>query len=87
MGTPLQEKWLAAHRHQINAPVCWAVGALFDYVAGEEAPVPDWLDRINLEWLWRLLVNPLDKWKRYLIGNPIFLLRILRQKLQGDIIR
>jgi N-acetylglucosaminyldiphosphoundecaprenol N-acetyl-beta-D-mannosaminyltransferase len=81
MGTPRQEKWLATHRDQIQAPVCWAVGALFDYVAGVETGVPRWLDRLNLEWLWRLLLNPLGKWKRYLIGNPVFLFRILRQKL------
>jgi len=81
MGTPLQEKWLAAQRGQIDAPVCWAVGALFDTVAGVEPPVPDWLNRLNLEWLWRLLANPIGKWRRYLIGNPIFVYRILRQKL------
>lgn len=81
IGTPRQEKWLAAHREQIQAPVCWAVGALFDYVAGVEPPVPTWLNRLNLEWLWRMLVDPLGKWRRYLIGNPRFLYRIWRQKL------
>jgi N-acetylglucosaminyldiphosphoundecaprenol N-acetyl-beta-D-mannosaminyltransferase len=80
MGTPLQEKWLATHRELIEAPVCWAVGALFDYVAGEERPVPTWLNRLNLEWLWRLWVNPAGKWRRYLIGNPLFLFRIIKQK-------
>ncbi len=80
MGTPQQEKWLATYRGQIDAPVCWAVGALFDYVAGVEPPVPDWLNRLNLEWLWRMLVDPLGKWRRYLVGNPIFTVRILRQK-------
>jgi N-acetylglucosaminyldiphosphoundecaprenol N-acetyl-beta-D-mannosaminyltransferase len=82
MGTPRQEKWLADHRDQIQAPVCWAVGALFDYVAGVEPPVPGWLNRLNLEWLWRLLVDPLGKWRRYLIGNPLFLYRLLRQKMK-----
>jgi len=80
MGTPQQEKWLASYRSQIEAPVCWAVGALFDYVAGVEPPVPDWLNRLNLEWLWRMLVDPIGKWRRYLVGNPIFMVRILRQK-------
>lgn len=84
MGTPQQEKWLAAHRNRIEAPVCWAVGALFDYVAGVEPPVPIWLNRLNLEWLWRMLIDPLSKWRRYLIGNPLFLCRVLHQKLRKN---
>jgi N-acetylglucosaminyldiphosphoundecaprenol N-acetyl-beta-D-mannosaminyltransferase len=81
MGTPQQEIWLAAYRDKIEAPVCWAVGALFDYVAGVEPPVPTWLNQLNLEWLWRMLVDPLGKWRRYLVGNPLFLYRVLRQKI------
>ncbi len=80
MGTPVQEKWIAAHRQQIAAPVCWAVGALFDYLAGEEARVPAGMYRLGLEWFWRLLVDPLGKWRRYLLGNPWFVFRVLRQK-------
>lgn len=82
MGAPRQEKWLIDYRDQIQAPVCWAVGALFDYVAGEEPPVPGWLNWLNLEWLWRLLVDPIGKWQRYLIGNPLFLYRLLCQKIR-----
>jgi len=82
MGTPRQEKWLAKHRECIQAPVCWAVGALFDYVAGDEPPVPAWLNRLNLEWLWRLLIDPSGKWRRYLLGNPLFVARLLQRKLE-----
>jgi N-acetylglucosaminyldiphosphoundecaprenol N-acetyl-beta-D-mannosaminyltransferase len=81
MGVPRQEKWLGLHRHSINAPVCWAVGALFDYVAGIEPRVPGWLDSVGMEWLWRLLIDPKGKWRRYIIGNPNFVYRILRQKI------
>lgn len=81
MGTPRQEKWIAAHRTEIAAPVCWAVGALFDYVAGIEPRVPAWLNALALEWMWRLFMDPRGKWKRYLFGNPLFILRILLQKL------
>ena len=81
MGTPLQEKWLAAHRADIPAPVCWASGALFDYVAGLEHRAPDWVDVLGLEWFWRLLEDPGGKWRRYLIGNPLFVYRVLRQKM------
>ncbi len=80
MGAPLQEKWIAAHRDEIQAPVCWAVGALFDFVTGAEYRVPYWMNKLALEWLWRFLIDPLGKWKRTLIGNPLFVLRVLRQK-------
>ena len=81
MGAPLQEKWIARWRTNLASPVCWAVGALFDYVAGEEAPVPSWMDRIGLEWMWRLMIDPLGKWRRYLIGNPFFVARVIGQKM------
>ncbi len=81
MGAPLQEKWIARWRERIASPVCWSVGALFDYVAGDEAPVPAWMDRVGLEWLWRLMIDPSGKWQRYLIGNPLFVARMLGQIL------
>jgi N-acetylglucosaminyldiphosphoundecaprenol N-acetyl-beta-D-mannosaminyltransferase len=81
MGVPRQEKWLAAQRDKIDAPVCWAVGALFDYVAGVEPRAPKWLTSIGMEWFWRLMIDPKGKWRRYLIGNPLFIYRILCQKL------
>ena len=83
LGSPLQEKWIASNRDKIQAPVCWGVGALFDYLAGIEPRVPPWLYSLGLEWFWRFLVNPGDKWRRYLIGNPVFVYRVLRQKLTG----
>jgi len=83
MGVPRQEKWIAAHRSEIPAPVCWGVGALFDYLAGGERRVPGWMYSLGLEWLWRLSVDPAGKWRRYLLGNPMFVLRILRQKLSS----
>lgn len=82
MGTPQQEQWIAAHREDIATPVCWAVGALFDYVAGVERRAPRWMRSLALEWLWRLLVDPIGKWKRYLWGTPLFMSRVLQQKLR-----
>jgi N-acetylglucosaminyldiphosphoundecaprenol N-acetyl-beta-D-mannosaminyltransferase len=83
MGTPNQEKWLAARRAVLDVPVCWAVGALFDYVAGDERRVPPWLYSLGLEWLWRLWLNPREKWRRYLLGNPRFVWRVLRQRARA----
>jgi N-acetylglucosaminyldiphosphoundecaprenol N-acetyl-beta-D-mannosaminyltransferase len=82
MGVNLQEKWIAAHRDQIDAPICWGVGALFDYVAGEERRVPHSMNALGFEWLWRLLMDPVGKWRRYLLGNSLFVYQVLRQRLR-----
>ncbi len=79
MGTPRQELWVAEHRRALAAPICWSVGALFDYVAGAEPRAPAWMNALALEWLWRLLVDPRGKWKRYVLGNPLFVWRFGRQ--------
>lgn len=80
LGSPLQEKWIERNRQELQIPICWAIGALFDYLAGSEKPVPKWMDQLGLEWFWRLWVNPKGKWVRYLFGNPLFLSRVWRQK-------
>jgi len=81
MGSPQQEFWISKHRDVISAPICWSVGALFDYVAGVEPSVPTWMNKLALEWMWRLFIDPRGKWKRYIIGNPSFAARVLHQKL------
>lgn len=83
MGTPIQERWIGRHRSRIEAPVVWAVGALLDFVAGEQLRAPAWLRRVHLEWLWRLGTDPARLWRRYVIGNPLFIARVLRQRVFG----
>jgi N-acetylglucosaminyldiphosphoundecaprenol N-acetyl-beta-D-mannosaminyltransferase len=79
-GSPLQEKWIARHREAIDVQVCWGIGSMFDLIAGVEAWPPDWLNALGMQWFWRLLMNPAGKWRRYVLGNPIFVSRVLRQK-------
>ena len=81
MGTPIQERWIAAHRDELDAPVAWGVGALFDFVAGIQPRGPRWMLDNGLEWLYRLCSDPRRLWQRYLVGNPLFILRVLRQKM------
>lgn len=78
LSSPRQEKWLATYGNSINAPVRWCVGALFDYFAGLERRAPQWLCRIGGEWAFRLLMDPVGKWRRYVIGNPLFVWHTLR---------
>ena len=79
MGNPLQERWIHRHRHKLKVPVCMAIGGLFDYWAGNVSRAPRWLRGLGHEWLWRPFQQPGDKARRYLIGNPLFLSRILRE--------
>jgi N-acetylglucosaminyldiphosphoundecaprenol N-acetyl-beta-D-mannosaminyltransferase len=83
MGTPLQERWVAAHRGAIAAPVVWVTGATADFVSGKVSRGPAWLhDR--QEWLARLLVDPRRLWRRYLLGNTVFLGRVARARLRRE---
>ncbi len=78
MGQPLQEQWVAEHRDQLETPVVMAVGGLFDFYAEKVSRAPLWLRELGMEWTWRLIQEPGRMWKRYIIGNPLFLLRVRR---------
>jgi len=79
MGTPKQEDWVQAYADRLDTDVLWTVGALFDYVSGRVPRAPGWLADNGLEWIFRLGVEPQRMWRRYLIGNPMFLSRVLAQ--------
>jgi len=81
-GMPLQEEWLAQNWDYIDARVALTGGAVFDYISGRVRRPPAWLRRCGCEWLGRLLIEPRRLWKRYLVGNPLFLARVLRQRLE-----
>jgi len=78
LSSPRQERWLADYGGSLRVPVRWCVGALFDYWAGVEQRGPAWLCRMGGEWLFRLWADPAGKWRRYLIGNPLFVLNTIR---------
>ncbi len=75
-GTPLQERWIARVRGDLDAPVVWALGATADFVSGTLSRGPAVLHQHGLEWLARLLVEPRRLWRRYLVGNARFAARI-----------
>ncbi len=88
LGMPLQERWLMENWDQIEARVVLTGGAVFDYVSGGLRRGPEILTNNGFEWLARLLIEPKRLWRRYVLGNPLFLLRVLRQRQarqnQGD---
>ena len=80
MGTPLQERWVEHYADRLEAPVVWTVGALFDYLSHRVPRAPHWLADHGLEWVFRLALEPRRMWRRYLLGNPAFLTRVLRER-------
>ena len=80
MGTPKQELWVQRYGERLNADVLWTVGALLDYIAGRVPRAPRWLSDNGLEWIFRLAVEPHRMWKRYLLGNPVFLSRVMSER-------
>lgn len=77
MGSPHQEKWIAKNKHLLNAKVALAVGGLFDFYSGNISRAPKWMREIGMEWIYRLAMEPRAKFKRYVLGNPLFLWRVL----------
>jgi exopolysaccharide biosynthesis WecB/TagA/CpsF family protein len=79
MGCPRQETFAYGMRPLLAAPLL-AVGAAFDYHAGRLRTPPAWMQRSGLEWLWRLGLEPRRLWRRYLLLNPAYLVRLAAQK-------
>jgi N-acetylglucosaminyldiphosphoundecaprenol N-acetyl-beta-D-mannosaminyltransferase len=80
-GCPRQERWVALHRGLVPAPML-AVGAAFDYIAGNLSRPPAWMQRAGLEWLFRLCMEPRRLFRRYLVHNSLFCLLLAREVLQ-----
>jgi N-acetylglucosaminyldiphosphoundecaprenol N-acetyl-beta-D-mannosaminyltransferase len=79
IGVPKQEKWMARMRERLDAPVLIGVGAAFDFHAGLIPQAPSVLQRLGLEWAFRLAQEPRRLWRRYLRYNPRFVLGFARQ--------
>jgi N-acetylglucosaminyldiphosphoundecaprenol N-acetyl-beta-D-mannosaminyltransferase len=72
LGCPRQEVWAFEYRQALNMPIL-AVGAAFDFIAGNVRQAPPWMQDHGLEWLFRLCVEPRRLWRRYLYLNPAYL--------------
>ena len=80
MGNPLQEQWLSQNQDRLHVPLSLGVGGLFDIFSGDLKKIPRWLWRIiHMEWMFIALVQP-HKWRRYFVGAPTFLVRVIRQR-------
>lgn len=80
MGNPRQERWIDHHVASLGVPLTMALGAMFRWYVDEEPRAPAWMRHFHLEWLLRLLRHPIRYFRRYVLGNPTFILRVLRQR-------
>jgi len=85
MTAPKQEKWVAAHKTDIDAKIICSIGAVFDFYAGTiERPSAFWIN-LGLEWFARLCKEPQRMWKRYIYYGPIFAWALVKEKLMTDL--
>ncbi|WP_299009807.1 WecB/TagA/CpsF family glycosyltransferase [uncultured Shewanella sp.] len=75
MGVPTQELWIQRFQSQLKVGVAIGVGGLFDFYSNKVKRAPFWVRQLGMEWVYRLKQEPKRMWKRYIIGNPLFLLR------------
>jgi N-acetylglucosaminyldiphosphoundecaprenol N-acetyl-beta-D-mannosaminyltransferase len=80
-GMPAQERWLMENWERIDARVALTGGACFDFISGSVRRAPRWMMTLWLEWFFRLLLQPRRMFYRYVIGNPLFIARVIRERL------
>jgi N-acetylglucosaminyldiphosphoundecaprenol N-acetyl-beta-D-mannosaminyltransferase len=80
LGAPAQEAFISRNRLQLGAKVCIGVGGLFDFYSGRIPRAPQWLREAGLEWVFRLCQEPGRMWRRYLVGNVVFLMRVVAER-------
>jgi exopolysaccharide biosynthesis WecB/TagA/CpsF family protein len=83
MGNPLQERWLDRCLASTGARLGIGVGAFLDFITGTVPRAPRWMNRMGIEWLHRLAKEPRRMWRRYIIGNPRFISRVVRERVRG----
>lgn len=81
MTAPKQEKWTYNHWNELKIHChVGTIGAVFDFFAGTVERAPLWWQKHSLEWLYRLIKEPKRMWRRYIIGNTLFLINIFKEK-------
>jgi len=78
----MKESFVAKNFDIINVPVSLGVGGTFDIIAGKTKLAPEWISKLGLEWLYRLLQEPGRMWKRYLITNTKFIILLTKEVLK-----
>jgi N-acetylglucosaminyldiphosphoundecaprenol N-acetyl-beta-D-mannosaminyltransferase len=82
ISTQKQEIWMSENLQKLNVPASLGVGAAFDFLSGRVPRAPEWLQKNGLEWMYRLFCEPKRLWKRYLLGNALFLYLLIKESLR-----
>lgn len=84
MTAPKQEKWTYTHWNELNIHChVGTIGAVFDFFAGTYKRAPLWWQEHSLEWLYRFVKEPRRMWRRYVLGNPLFLWNVFKETIGG----
>ena len=81
LGAPKQEYWIYSNYQELRVPISIGIGVSFELVANMVKRAPTLMQKSGLEWFFRLLVEPQRLWKRYIVGNPLFIWLVFRQKI------
>ncbi len=76
-GSPRQDLWIGQHLPDLGVRIAMGVGGLFDFYSGRIPRAPQWMRELSLEWFYRLYQEPRRMWRRYLVGNVVFLSRVI----------
>ena len=84
LTAPKQEQWTYTHWNELNIHChVGTIGAVFDFFAGTAKRAPQWWQDHSLEWLYRLMIEPKRMWRRYIIGNSLFIRNILKEMYEN----
>lgn len=81
-SSPKKEYWINRNLQKVNIPFVMGVGGCFDWLAGITKRPPIWVEKCGLAWFFRLIQEPKRMWRRYLIGNPKYVMLVLKEKLR-----
>jgi N-acetylglucosaminyldiphosphoundecaprenol N-acetyl-beta-D-mannosaminyltransferase len=84
MGSPKQDTWIPLHIAATGVRFALGVGGAFDHLSGLSRRAPKWMQRSGLEWLFRLVTEPRRLWRRYLMGNSMFIWLVAKQLVGRD---
>jgi len=85
LTAPKQEKWIWENLHRLEVPVCVGVGAVFDFISRKKRRAPQLMQKAGLEWMYRLYKEPFRLWRRYFIGNFLFVWYVLQDMIKRHI--
>lgn len=83
MGAPRQEKWIARHRAVLQPRLCVGVGNLFTWLSGAQRRAPRWVQRAHMEWVWRIFLEPRRLFRRYVLQDVPYLVKLSAERWSG----